>query len=386
MTITTSAPAPRERTRGPGSVSPTLDRLAAYSWRLLAVASAIVALVWLTGQLLLVVVPCAVAGLIARGLWPVARAMRNRGMRPGLAAIFTLLGFVVVLAGVLGLAGGSIAGEVDQIGPTVTEGIDELTDWLVDDSPFDVSRADVERIREQAGDTLTSAAGADGGGVATGAVLAFELVAGSLLSLIIAFFLLKDGHRWFERFVRAFPEHRRERVGRSFRRGWDAAGGYLKGAAVLGVVEGIVIGVTLLLVGSSLVAPVMLITFLAAFIPIVGAVVAGIIATLVALVTAGTVPALIVAGVTIVVQQLDNDLLAPVIYGKAIRLHPLVILLGIVAGGALFGFVGTFFAVPFLAVTLNAFAGYRDSSNGEASDAASPDGRDSDVAADIVVR
>ncbi len=360
MAVTTSTPSTTERPRGTGSVWPTLDKLAAYSWRLLAVALAIVALVWLTGQLLLVVVPCAVAGLVARGLWPVARAMRNRGMRPGIAATVTLLGFVVLLATVLGLAGGSIAGEVDQIGPTVTEGIDDLTDWLVDDSPFDVSRADVERIREQASDTLASAASAGGGGVASGAVLAFELVAGSLLSLIIAFFLLKDGHRWFERFVRAFPEHRRERVDRSFRRGWDAAGGYLKGAAILGIVEGVVIGATLLLVGSSLVAPVMLITFLAAFIPIVGAVAAGVIATLVALVTAGTVPALIVAGVTIVVQQLDNDLLAPVIYGKAIRLHPLVILLGIVAGGALFGFVGTFFAVPFLAVTLNAFAEYRD--------------------------
>jgi putative heme transporter len=195
--------------------------------------------------------------------------------------------------------------------------------------------------------------GAGGGGVASGAVLAVELVAGSILSLIVAFFLLKDGRRWFDRFVRAFPEGRQDVVGRSFRRGWNAAGGYLKGAAILGVVEALTIGLTLLLVGSSLVVPVMILTFLAAFVPIVGAVFAGVVATLVALATAGTIPALVVAGVAIVVQQLDNDVLAPVIYGHAIRLHPLVILLGIAAGGALFGFVGTFFAVPFLAVALN---------------------------------
>ncbi len=201
---------------------------------------------------------------------------------------------------------------------------------------------------------LKSAVSAGGGGVASGAVLAVELVAGSILSLIITFFLLKDGHRWFHRFVGAFPAERRDVVGRSFRRGWDAAGGYLKGAAILGVVEALAIGLTLALVGAGLVLPVMLITFLAAFVPIVGAVLAGVIAVLVALVTAGTVPALIVAVVAVVVQQLDNDLLAPVVYGRAIRLHPLVILLGIAAGGALFGFVGTFFAVPFLAVTLNA--------------------------------
>ena len=340
------------RRRGP-AVSPLLDKLAAYSWRLIAVALAIALLVWLTGQLLIVVVPCAVAGLVARGLWPVARWIRGRGVRPGLAATIALGGFVLILGAVVGATGTSIAGQAGEIGPTISEGIDDVEDWLVEDSPFDVSRADVDRIREQARSAFETAAGAGGGGVASGAVLAVELVAGMILSLIIAFFLLKDGHRWFDRFVRAFPEERRDSVGRSFRRGWDAAGGYLKGAAILGVVEGLTIGLTLLLVGSSLVVPVMTITFLAAFVPIVGAVFAGVVATLVALATAGTVPALIVAGVAIVVQQLDNDLLAPVIYGRAIRLHPLVILLGIAAGGALFGFVGTFFAVPFLAVVLN---------------------------------
>ena len=108
------------------------------------------------------------------------------------------------------------------------------------------------------------------------------------------------------------------------------------------------------LVGSSLVVPVMVVTFLAAFVPLVGAIAAGVVAVLVALVTAGPVPALIVAAVAIIVQQLDNDLLAPVIYGRALKLHPLVVLLGIAAGGALFGFVGTVFAVPVLAVAINA--------------------------------
>ena len=98
----------------------------------------------------------------------------------------------------------------------------------------------------------------------------------------------------------------------------------------------------------------MVLTFLAAFVPIVGAVAAGVAAVLVALVTAGTVPALIVAAVALVVQQLDNELLAPLIYGRAVQLHPLVVLLGIAAGGSLFGLVGTFFAVPVLAVGLNA--------------------------------
>lgn len=111
--------------------------------------------------------------------------------------------------------------------------------------------------------------------------------------------------------------------------------------------------------GARLVAPVMLVTFIAAFVPIVGAVVAGLVAVLVALVTAGSTQALIVAAVALLVQQLDNDILAPVVYGRALRLHPLVVLLGIGAGGSLFGLVGTFLAVPVIAVVVNVLAELR---------------------------
>ena len=190
--VSSSAASETGRRRGP-TVPPVLDKLAAYSWRLIAVGLAIIALVWLTGQLLIVAVPCAVAGLLARGLWPVSRALRTRGVRPGLAAVMALGGFLLVLGTVLALAGTSIAGEADQIGPTLSEGIDDVADWLVEDSPFDVSRADVDRIREQARSAIQSGAGAGGGGIASGAVLAVELVAGLLLSIIITFFLLKDG-------------------------------------------------------------------------------------------------------------------------------------------------------------------------------------------------
>jgi len=118
-------------------------------------------------------------------------------------------------------------------------------------------------------------------------------------------------------------------------------------------VEAIVIGAAVWIVGGGLVAAVAVITLLGAFVPIVGAVVAGIVAVLVTLATAGTTQAVIVAAVALAVQQLDNDLLAPVIYGKSLRLHPLVILLGIASGTALFGFVGALLAVPTISVTIN---------------------------------
>lgn len=341
-------------------VHPLVERAAAYSWRLLAIGLAVAGIIWLTGQLLVVVVPLAVAALLARALSPVAVALRRRGLKPALAAAITLVGFLIVLIGALGLAGATVAGELDELGPTLSDGVDDLTDWLVDDSPFDVSRADIERWREEAGDTLSGFVSSGGESVVAGATIAAEVFVGLLLSLIVTFFFLKDGRRMVDAGLLAVPDERRDVAERATGRAWDAAGGYLRGAALLGIVEGVAIGVTLLIVGSSLVAPVMLVTFLAAFVPIVGAVAAGIIAVLVALATAGTVPALIVAAVALVVQQLDNDLLAPVIYGKALQLHPLVILLGIAAGGSLFGFIGTIFAVPFLAVTLNAIDEFRN--------------------------
>lgn len=338
-----------------GPLARAVDVAGAYSWRLVGIALVVVGVVWLTGQLLVVLVPVAVAALLTRALMPVHRRLRRADLKPGLAATVAVLGFLVVLAAVLGFVGWSVAGEISELGPTLSEGLDDIERWIVEDGPFDVSQADVDEWRATAGDALSSFMQAGGGdSVVSGALLAGEVVIGGVLALIVTFFMLKDGRRGVDAVIARMSPGRRDVTRRAALRAWEAAGGYLRGAALLGLVESVIIGLTLLLVGADLVVAVMLITFLAAFIPIVGAVAAGIVGVLVALATAGIVPAAIVAAVAIVVQQLDNDLLAPVVYGRALQLHPLVILLGIAAGGSLFGFVGTFFAVPVLAVTINA--------------------------------
>jgi len=334
-------------------VHPAVVVTSAYAWRLLVVGLFLWGVVWVADKLLVVLVPLAVAGLLARALWPVARLLRRR-LAPAIASAVTLLGFVLVLVGGLGLVGWAVAGQVDELGPTLDRAVDDVTDWLVDDSPFDVTRDDVDGWRESAEEALPEVL-TEQATATSGIVLAGEIVVGALLSLVVTFFLLKDGARLAGRAAELAPAHRREVTERAIVRGWDAAGGYLRGAALLGLVEAVIIGVTSLVVGAELVAAVMLVTFLAAFVPIAGAVVSGAVAVMVALVTAGTGPALVVAVVAILVQQFDNDLLAPAIYGRATQLHPLVVLLGIVGGGALFGFVGAVFAVPFLAVVINAF-------------------------------
>jgi len=172
------------------------------------------------------------------------------------------------------------------------------------------------------------------------------------LALIVTFFLLKDRETFVSLGLSTVRAQRRPTLRALGERSWSTLGGYLRGVALLGIVEATIIGGAVWIVGGRLVVAVAVITLMGAFVPIVGAVVTGVIAVLVTLVTAGATPALIIAVVAIVVQQLDNDLLAPVIYGKSLQLHPLVIL-GITAGSALFGFVGAVLAVPVLSVVLN---------------------------------
>ena len=351
LLVGTPSPGPRT-TVTTSSVHPIVRHGAAYAWRLLVMAAAVVALVWLAGRLLIVLVPIAVALLITRALSPVRNWLTRHHLRPGLAAIATLLAFILFIVAVVGVAATTMVNELDDLGAALNVAIDDIEVWLVEDGPFDVARDDVQRWRDQAGDALAQFVSSDRATLAAGAVVAGEFLVGILLALVVTFFFLKDGHRFSAAAARHAGSHGAD-VTAAAGRAWDALGGYLRGAAALGALEATVIGVTLLLVGAELVVPVAIITLVFAFVPIVGAIAAGVIAILVTLATAGFPAALIVAAVVIVVQQLDNDLLAPVIYGKALQLHPLVILLGIAAGGAMFGIIGTIFAVPALAVAFN---------------------------------
>ena len=189
-----------------------------------------------------------------------------------------------------------------------------------------------------------------GGTVVSGTVVAFEVITGLVLAMITTFFLLKDGDRFGRWLLTFVPDERRPLARRLAAKSWQTLGGYLRGSATLGVIEGIIIGSTVWIVGGALAIPVAVITFFAAFLPFAGAVLAGAVAVLVTLVSAGVTPAIIVLVVAVLVQQLDNDFLAPVVFGKNLELHPLVVLAAIVAGSTLFGAFGAILAVPVTAV------------------------------------
>lgn len=345
--------------RRSGPVNPLIKTAGAYSWRLIAITIVVLGVLWLIQTLWVAVAAAVVALMVTRILVGPAMWLRDRGLPGALASLLSLVVFFALLGAAITFIGRAAAGEFDQLGSTVEQAIDDVETWLVEDSPIDISPTQLEDFRTQLEDRVVEWFQSSSGTLVSGAVVAFEVLVAIILAIITTFFLLKDGPRFQRLALRAVPERRRDVTPRLAARAWTTLGGYLRGAAMLGILEGVVIGITLWLVGASLIVPVMVLTFLGAFIPFVGAILAGVLAVLVALATAGFTGALIVAIVALVVQQLDNDVLAPVIYGRALQLHPLLILFSITAGSALFGPVGAVLAVPVTAVALNVINEYR---------------------------
>jgi putative heme transporter len=359
-------PSPDDPPSGRNRVHPVVATAGAYAWRLIAIGIVGWAVLKLLTALWVLVLAAAVAVLLSRALDPVARRLRQAGLRPALVAATTLLGFLAVLAGIMWLLVPAIVDEFSDLGPTLEDAVDDLEDWLVEDSPFDVSRQDIDDFRDEAGSRASDALESQSGTVVSGTVVAFEVITALVLGLITTFFVLKDGTR-FSRWMLGFvPDHRRNLAGRLAARSWRTLGGYLRGSALLGVIEGTIIGLTVWLVGGALAIPVAVVTFFAAFVPFAGAVVAGAIAVLVTLVTAGFSKAVIVLIVAVAVQQFDNDLLAPVVFGRNLQLHPLIVLAAIVGGSTLFGAFGAILAVPIVAVTINVMAELRAHAREEA--------------------
>jgi putative heme transporter len=335
---------------------PVVARLGAYSWWTIGIGIVLLAVLWVMARLWVLVLAGAVAALLSRALDPPARYLRARGVPRALVAATVLIGFIIVLAGIVALLVPSIASEFEDLGPTIEDAIDDVENWLVEDSPFDVSRQDVQDFRDEADDRVGEILESQSGTLISGTILVFEVFAGIVLAMVTTFFILKDGDRFGDWFVQRFPRHRRDLAGRLGARAWRTLGGYLRGSATLGLIEGIIIGGTVWIVGGSLALPVAVITFFAAFVPFAGALIAGVIAILVTLVTAGFGGAVVVGIVALVVQQLDNDFLAPWVFGRSLELHPLIVLVAITAGGTLFGAFGAFLAVPVSAVLINILA------------------------------
>lgn len=325
------------------------DRLGRISIRcvqiivVLALASVVVfALV----QLRLAVIPLLLAIIIASAFSPVVGWMRARGLPALAAAWITLLGSLLTLGGVITAIVFAVRRQWDDLWQQAQAGFDSLLDWVAE-LPFDLDDIDVESIRDEVIAFVTSAE--FGSGALSGAVAVGEFVAGVLIFIVVLFFLLKDGDRIWRFFLGPFSGTRRARGERIGSTAVTTLGGYIRGTSIVALVDAVAIGLALVILQVPLALPLAVIVFVAAFIPLVGATVAGTLAALVALVANGPLVALIVVIVVIAVNQLEGDLLQPVVMAKTMKLHPLAVLLALSTGTILGGVVGAILSVPIAA-------------------------------------
>ena len=333
---------------GAGDVSVAVPRLlrvtAALGWRLLVVVAALYVIGVVASYLAAVVVPIAVALLLAALLSPAVARLHTVGVPRGIAPALVLVGGLVLTFVVVTFVRGAPA-LAAQLGTS----IDTIIGWL-STGPLQLSAEQLAGYQAQALDALRTNQSAITAGALTTAATIGETATEALLVLFILLFFLHGGASIWQFLLGVIPTHVRTRVDVSGRRGIAALVSYVRATAVVAVVDAVAIGIGLLVLGVPLAVPLAALVFLGAFVPIIGAVIGGGAALLVALVANGPVTALIVLGIIIAVMQLEGHVLQPLLLGRAVALHPLAVVLVIAAGVVVAGIAGALFAVPLLAV------------------------------------
>jgi putative heme transporter len=317
-------------------------------WRFLVVVAAIAVLAYALWYVRLVALPAFLALLLSTILVPPARALRRRGLRPALATAIVFLGALLVAAGIGALVIPPFVNEVGALSDTITGGAQELGRLIA--GPLGLSHEQVQTAIDSMSRKLHASGGDIASGVMSGAVILGQIVAAALLTLVLLFFYVKDGPSLWRWTVRVFPKGVRPRVDHAGQMSWLVLGAYVRGQALVATVDAVFIGIGLAIIGLPLVLPLAVLIFIGAFVPIVGAFVAGAAAVLIALVAKGAGAALVVLGINLAVQQLEGNVLYPMIMRKTIELHPVATLLIVGAGGVLAGIIGALVAVPIAAV------------------------------------
>ncbi len=330
------------------SVTPLVRKTAAWAWRLLVIGAAVVALLWAVKKLELIVVPVALATLLAALLLPVVDFLDRRGAPRGGAVALVLLGAIAVVGGILAFVVTQFIEGAPALVEQVSASIKGVGDWLTQ-GPLHVNQEQIDRARQSAIEALQNNQEKLTSGALSTASALTEIITGALLVLFTLIFVLHGGRNIYGFVTRVFPEDVRERVRDAGRAGFHSLIGYVRATFLVALVDATGIGTGLAIMGVPLALPLASLVFLGAFIPLVGAVVAGFFAVIVALIAKGLIYALITLGLIIAVQQLEGHVLQPLVMGRAVSIHPLAVVLAIAGGGVLAGIVGALLAVPTVA-------------------------------------
>lgn len=318
---------------------------ARWSLRITLVTVGVVLLWMLVGSLWSIVLPTVLGVILATVLWPPTAWLRRHDVPAGLAATLVLVGGVAALAVVLALIVSSVSGSFSQISQSALQGIQTIQDWLsgpplnLQQTQLDAALSQLTAQLQRSVSTITSSVLTGVGSVASGVITA-------LLTLVLAFYFVKDGPKFLPWLRSAVGESAGGHLAEVLRRVWVMLGEFIRTQAIVSLVDAVLIGVGLLVLGVPLALPLAVLTFIGGFVPIVGAVVAGALGVLVALVSNGFTTALTVLVIIIAVQQIEGNVLQPMLQSRSLGLHGVVVLLAVTAGSTLFGIAGAFLAVP----------------------------------------
>ncbi len=321
-----------------------------WSWRVLVIAAAIVATAYLLSFVSEAVIPVVVATLLAALLSPINSWLRRRLGRPGPAAGITVVTMIAGVSLLLFLVASQITGGISEMTGQITQGITQIRVWVHD--TFGISDSQLTNYLDQAWASISSSE-ALRGTVTRAGTSATHVVAGLFIALFALFFFLYEGDRIWSWLVRLFPRVARDRIDSAGHVAWGQLVAFVRATIIVALVDAIGITIVALILRVPFAAAIGVIVFLGAFVPIVGALVSGMVAVLIALVAQGPLVALLMLAGVIAVQQIESHVLQPFLLGRAVNVHPLAVILAVTAGVVIAGIVGALIAVPTAAV-LNA--------------------------------
>ncbi|RAS65918.1 putative PurR-regulated permease PerM [Lentzea atacamensis] len=347
--LRSSLPAARANSGDATSIPAALRFSAALGWRFLVVVAALYVVGVIFSRLAALVVPLAIALLLAALLAPAVGFLMARRVPRGLATALVLVGGLVVLGGLLTFVVVTFVNGLPDLAAQLARSVDTVSGWLVS-GPLQLSETQLRDFADRIVKTLQDNQSSITSSAITTAATVGETFAEMLLVLFSLTFFLYDGLRIWQFLLRVVPVAPRRRVDVAGRRSLAALVSYVRATGAVAVVDALGIGIGLAVLRVPLAVPLAALVFIAAFVPIFGAVVAGGVAVLIALVANGPVTALIVLIIVIAVNQLESHILQPFLLGRAVKLHPLAVVMAIAAGLLVAGIAGALLAVPLLAV------------------------------------
>ncbi|MBN9645202.1 AI-2E family transporter [Corynebacterium mendelii] len=289
--------------------------------------------------------PVLLAILVSTVFWPPVRWLRDHKVPATLAVVIVLISGFGILGGIFGAMAPRVADQSTLLYKQALEGVDRLQQWI-ENGPLNINADQINAVAQDAAVKLQEQAANIATGVAAGLSTASSVAVTTALMLVLTFFFLKDGHKFLPWVRKNAGNNVGWHLTEVLTRTWNTLSGYIRAQAAVGLLDAVCIGAGLMLMGVPLAFVLAVITFFGGFIPIVGAVSAGVLSVLVALVSNGVTTAIFVLILILVVQQLEGNVFSPMLQSKAMNLHPAIVLLSVTVGGTLFGIVGAFLAVP----------------------------------------